>query len=287
MILMPKRMFSLPVPRKIDLLRFYLFSRISLIGRKLGVKQSQIIVCGYPRGGTSLFYNMLSTTVSETFSFTEFEKYYFYSIHKFGNIATKAPLDVLHLTDIDQLNIHKKKLYIFILVRDIREIVTSRHPLCPDRYFIGYDNSLWPQDREFTKWRYDAPGIMDIASAIAKVSGREDVHIIKYEDLVSNPDLIQRQIAFDTGLKFDAEFSTYHVRENRLAYKYSGRFSPKDSNLVLEGKSVTKKSPRWCKEENKKRILDQFTRCPELFDILVEYGYEKNRDWFNRFVQEM
>ncbi|MCW8091279.1 sulfotransferase domain-containing protein [Alteromonas sp. ASW11-130] len=249
----------------------------------VGVNQSQLIVCGYPRGGTSLLYNMLSTTLSEHFTFTSFEKYYIYLIHKLGNIASKAPLDINHLGPVDKLNVNNKSLVIIVVIRDIRDIITSRHPIYNDEYFIGYDNSYWPTNKELTKWAYVGSGVIEITNNIFKVRNRKDVTIIRYEDLVSDPDSIQSELKERYELPFEGVFSKYHEMQHKLAYKYEGKYQASDTSLVLEGSQVVNKQARWRASKFDKRIYEQFTQCPELFDILIEFGYEKDRSWFESY----
>jgi len=273
-------MFTPEVPTAMDRMRFMLTTRISRLMNLVGQKQRQLVVCGYPRSGTSLLYNMLASTLRGKFRFTEFEKYFIHHIHKLGNIATKAPLDILHIKYIDSLNIHKKNLIILVMVRDIREVITSRHPVFPDKYFIGGDFSYWPQDSEFNEWKYDAPGVIQISEAIRVASKRNDVLIVKYEDLTSNPDKVQKKLGCIYDLEFDGEFSKYNEYSSNLPYSYSGKYKPKDPTLVLEGGSVIERNKRWMDPKYKGRIVDQFEKCPELFDLLIEYGYEEDISWF-------
>lgn len=278
------RIFDIQELSVFDKFRFFITGTISKAISTFGVRQNHIIVCGFPRSGTSLLYNMMSSTIEGSYKFTDFECYFMNYIHKMGDIATKAPLDVLHLEYIDELNIHKKDIFIFILIRDLREIITSRHPVVPDRYFIGYDHSWWPQDSDFKMWSYDAPGVIDIANAIRCASKMHNSVIIKYEDLVKNPDRIQKKITNKFGVKFGHEFSRYHENKTKLAYRYEGKAAAKDKSLVLEGGEVVNKNKRWMMIEHRERIVEQFSRCPELFDLLIEYGYEVNNDWYNELL---
>ncbi len=274
-------MFVPPESSHLDKLRFRLTSSFSSVMRFAGLQQKHLVVCGYPRSGTSLVYNMLAHGLRHEFKFTEFEKYFMYYLHKLGNIATKAPLDVMHLNFIDELNINKKQLIIIILVRDFREIVTSRHPIYPDEYFIGYDYSYWPVSKDFSKWEYCAPGIIPISRKIRDVMGREDVLVVKYEDLVRNPDVAQKKIAEKFGLHFTGLFSEYEKSSSRHPYRYEGKYSPQDKALVLEGGGVKIKEARWIKKEHRARVIDQFEKCPDLFELLVNHGYEKDDSWFD------
>jgi len=277
-------MLSVENPSSVDKIRFMLTTNLSGVMQSLGYRQQQLVVCGYPRSGTSLLYNMLASTLRGRFTFTEFENYFIHHIHKLGSIATKSPLDILHIKFIDDLNIHDKKLIILVMIRDIREVITSRHPIFPDNYFIGHDFSYWPQDSKFDKWKYDAPGVMQISNEIRDASKRDDVLLIKYEDLTSAPDMIQNTIEQRYGLKFSGVFSKYDKKSKSLPYRYSGKYEARDPSLVLEGGGVIKREKRWMNPEHRARIVDQFEKCPELFDLLVEYGYENDSSWYKCMI---
>lgn len=265
----------------IQRIRFRVTSVGSLLLKKAGVRQHQLIVCGYPRGGTSLLYNMLASTLSTNFKFTEFEKYFIHLLHKLGNIASKAPLDIINLEYLDRLNIHKKEIALIVVIRDIREVITSKHPIYPDDYFIGFDGSYWPQDEGLNSWSCDAPGVLEVTEKIREAMGRDDVLVVRYEDLVSDPDRIQSLIKDKFNYDFSLPFSQYHMAKDKHSYKYEGKYKPKDSSLVLEGKPVLVKEDKWRQNNNLARVKEQFEQCDELFSILIEFGYETDRKWFD------
>lgn len=254
-----------------------------LLNTALGIKHKQLVICGYPRSGTSLLYNMISSTLPG-FKFESFENYYIYRIHRVGNIATKAPMDIFHVRDIDSYNTNKKKMIILVLIRDIRDIITSKHPMIPNEFFIGHDHSWWPQDPSFEEWKYDAPGVIDIYKEINAIKSRPDVHLVRYEELVNAPHTVQSTISSKYDLHFSGPFIEYHKSADKHAYKYEGRTAPKDHSLVREGKKITQdRVSKWLRDPAlKDRVRNQFNECEELFDILIDYGYETDRDWINK-----
>lgn len=255
--------------------------KLSLIAKACGLEQSHIIICGFPRSGTSLLYNMMSATLCG-YKFTEFEKYSIHYLHKLGNYITKAPMDVLHVKYLDSLNSNGKKLVVLLVVRDIRDIITSRHPIFTDEFFIGYDHSWWPQDQKFTEWGYDAPGILEIHSAMIEAIHFPYSMLVRYEDLVKHPDIVQRNIRDMFDLNFCSNFHGYHQKSEKHAYRYEGEFAAKDQSLVREGKQVTgERVARWKKDKQQvARVKQQFAMCSELFGILEYYGYETDSSWF-------
>jgi len=243
-------------------------------------KYKQLIVCGYPRSGTSLIYNMLSTSL-EGFKFNKFEILSIYRIHRLGNIATKSPMDIFNINNLLDINIHKKELIVIIMIRDIRDIITSKHPLFPDEYFIGYDHSWWPQDANFNEWDYDGEGIKAIYDEINRLSGETNVKIIRYENLIAKPDEIQEELRKEFGLCFSAKFSDFYKNQDRIAYSYKDKTAPKNANLVRENKKVDQtRKGKWKQKEHRQRIWEQFNRFPEMMNILISYGYEENENWY-------
>lgn len=274
-----------PKPHSIvNQIRFFVTRKVSAILKLFGYQQQQLIICGYPRSGTSLLYNMMSTTLKTNFEFLEFEKYFMYTLHKMGNIASKAPLDINHIEYLDSLNIHRKRLVFIVVIRDIRDILISRHPNNPEMFFIGYDHSFWHNYDAIDSWSYVAPGIIDISKKVRLAQLKPYTFTVKYEDLVSDPDDVQRQLEVFSNYTFELAFSQYHTKQDKMAYRYSGRYEAKDKSLVLEGTKVQSRVAKWKDPKYRERIIEQFTCCPELLDLLIEYGYEDNKDWFSELL---
>ena len=98
-------------------------------------------------------------------------------------------------------------------------------------------------------------------------------------------DADRRQVAAETGLDFAYPFSSFHDRRARIAYRYEGRFAPRDQSLVREDAAVDPtRSGKWAAPEHRERLIDQFERFPALFDILQHYGYSSDRSWFERLM---
>lgn len=253
-----------------------------------GYKDRQIVICGYPRSGTSLLYNMISANI-DNFICEEFEIQASRRLHRSGNYVTKYPLDVLDLDEIYEKNILNKDIFVIIVTRDIRDVITSRHPNLPDQYFIGFKHSWWPQNKEFTEWKYDAPGIEAIYQAIKKSRAMQDGNVIevRYEDIVSDPDNVQSMLEKFLHVKFAGKFSEFHKMRKRHAYNYAGRYQAKDETLVRENKEVDlSRLAKWRRAEYRDILVDQFTKYPKLLEILIDEGYETDKSWFNRFLNQ-
>ena len=250
-----------------------------------GERYVQLVVCGYPRSGTSLLYNMLSTSLIG-FRFEPFELSAIYRMHRLGSIASKFPLDVFNVPRLPEMNPHDKRLCVVGVVRDPRDLITSRHPMLPDRYFIGYEHSWWPQDEAFERWKYDGPGIVDVFEALQALGKQTEIpfHEVRYEDLVTDPNAVQDQLANRFSFDFSSRFSDFHLWQGKLAYRYSGRTRAKDESLVREDRPAdVSRAGKWMQPEHRDRLREQFESCPKLFEILRTYGYEPDDDWFDAY----
>ncbi|MBT8112277.1 MAG: hypothetical protein KJO47_01240 [Gammaproteobacteria bacterium] len=195
-------------------------------------------------------------------------------------------MDVLELDKMDSINKYNKEIYALILTRDVRDVITSRHPNLPDEYFIGYENSWWPKNKEFTEWGYTAAGIGEIHKAIQNCEQVNGIKVIKikYEDLVTKVDEVQARLEQFIDLKFSRQFKNYYNNKSRLAYRYEGRYKAKDKTLVMEDRPITlSRTGKWRDKKHAERVFDQFSSHPELFDILVADGYEEDNAWYEDY----
>lgn len=238
--------------------------------------ERHIITAGYGRAGTTLFYNMLRHTLKGDFNLPEKEVPAAQWIRKPGNYATKRPLDIFDIPKILKINAGRKKVDLIISLRDPRDILTSFHKSVPDDYFVSADFCYFaPEGRVPTK---TAPGILQTQHAIATIamSGLfpQGVFLLKYEDLIDNPELVKNKLAEGLNLRFEGKFSDFHKQA-----------IPQDLQRALNGVRPVERTaaPKWQKPEHRERIIDQFTRFPELHDVLIALGYEEDASWFEEF----
>ena len=248
----------------------------------------QIVVCGYPRGGTSLLYNMLSSSL-RGFVFDEFEVSARDSIEKYENHASKDPMDVLRVAELVEHNVYEKEIHVIVLIRDVRDLVTSIHPNVPDRYFMGYTERWSPQGEYPYTLVQTTRGVRACFEAIEQLRSTPDVNlnIVKYESLVSDPDNVQGELATALDVGFEHPFSQFHMRPEKHAYRYEGKTRAKDPGRVRENSAADRsRVQRWRRPEHAGRIRTEFAAHPELFAILRHYGYETDDGWFAAYRTE-
>lgn len=261
----------------------FLFRRV-IFGSEI---DTHIVICGYPRSGTSLLYNMIGSSL-DGYKCEPFEVRFVNRLHKIGNYITKRPMDIFDIADIEKYNKFGKRFKVVICIRDIRDILTSKHPSIPDEYFIGFENSWWPQNKEFSQWVYNAPGIRDIFHEIEKYKKNNiDFILVKYEDLILDLSKVQNDLETYLDVRFQADFSDFHKNKEKHPYNYEGKVQAKDMGMVRENAAVdTSRLNKWKQDVFRERINQQFESYPELFNYLTIYGYEKDNHWYDDFLEE-
>ncbi|MCP3915442.1 MAG: sulfotransferase domain-containing protein [bacterium] len=248
----------------------------SALGRP---RKTQIVICGFPRSGTSLLYNMLAATLP-SFAHDDFEHSCLGYVREWRDTLSKRPLDVFKIEDLVRRNRLGKRLVVIVTIRDPRDVLTSRHPRVPDDYFIGWSACYrvdGPQGPELAH-----PGIGAIAKQIEALGNTPGIDLlrVRYEDLVADPGQVQARLERDAGLRFVGSFADFH-RADRLAYRYDGERAALEPALVREDKPVDRsRAGKWRAPEHAPRIRDEFTRHPELFSLLARYGYEQDEGWY-------
>lgn len=252
------------------------------IRRLLLPRKRQIVICGYPRGGTSLLYNMVSSTIAG-FVCEEFERTCLETIRANENGVSKRPLDVFVVHKLPRSNVHRKRLAVIVVIRDIRDVITSVHPNVPHDHFIGYEASYEVGATYPYSPALHYPGVGEYHETIQQILQNPDIDtiLVRYEDLVDDPDGVQRVLAGRLGCRFRRRFSEFHLHSARHAYKYEGSRKAVDPSLVRENQAVSgARVGKWRSPRHAQRIRQEFSAHPELFDILQADGYEKDNAWF-------
>ena len=258
------------------------------VRRRLGLRRDrQLVVCGFPRGGTSLLYNMLSATLP-AFRFAAFEEAAGETLLAPGDRASKWPMDVLRLPKTVAANAAglRKDLLAVVVVRDLRDVITSVHPNAPDRYFCGYADRWSPRgaSKPYTLVSTDQ-GVAAVHAGIEAASALDGVTVarVDYEALIADADAVQGDLAAALGLRFDGRFSGYAARQERHAFRYAGANAPVDAARgARENAAVDPaRTGRWRRPEHAARLVEQFTAHPELFGLLRHYGHAADDAWFD------
>ncbi|SDI77610.1 hypothetical protein [Alloyangia pacifica] len=239
--------------------------------------ERHIVIAGQSRSGSTLFYNMLRNTL-QGFGMFDTERPAAGVLHLPGNQCTKRPFDVFDLPRIMQANQGRKRIDLICMLRDPRDILTSRHKAVPDDYFVGADKCYFvPEGRTPT---FTAPGLLPVHEASMRISGSglfpQGVFFLKYEDLVTEPEAVQQMLSEGLGLTFNGRFSDFHK-----ASIPTGLQGPLNGIRAID----VSRQRKWQAPEHRARIIEQFSRFPVLHDILYQLGYEEDRTWFDALLR--
>lgn len=167
---------------------------------------------------------------------------------------TKYPRDVLCMGPLLPV---MPNLYVVYMIRDPRDIITSRHRAAPDRYWSGL--SIWHAWVRFGRRLRRHPRVLTV----------------RYEDFVTDPDRTQRQIAETMPfLRERASFSRYHLVAR-----------PSEDSVEALGE-VRPISPvgvgHW--RRHLPRVKGQIAAHGSITRDLVDFGYERDGAWLHELA---
>lgn len=218
--------------------------------------EKPVVICGFPRSGSTLFYNALRSTVTN-YRFFDKEQQAL-QIPKKYNFVSKRPKDCYNVKEIKE----KFNPYFIFMVRDPRDVITSVHAHSEGQYKVGAEYSLKTGKKGVCG---KTEGMLSYWKALKNMP--EYTIFIYYEELVTDPDKVQNDLK--KIFKYNGKFTDFHTKQipPRLAHPLNGVRPISDSNIG-----------RWVNHQ--KRVKDQFTKYPSMFKMLIELGYEKDTEWF-------
>lgn len=145
------------------------------------------------------------------------------------------------------------------MIRDPRDIVSSKHKKRPDRYWASL--KFW---KTYSKM-------------MEKLKKHPRFITIRYERFVTHPDKIQQKICQNIPfLKKETPFSEYHLNAN----------VSKASKNALGGVRPIRPTSVGKWKDHKERIAGQMKLHGDLTEDLVKYGYEKDASW-KKFLNDV
>lgn len=207
-----------------------------------------IALCGFCRSGSTLLYNMLRATVVN-YEFFNRERP-LRQCEETTAVVSKRPLDIFSPSTRQRI----------IMIRDPRAIMTSVHWRDRKRYFVDAQKTI-----------DDTPGIIEQWRAIEKLLRRSRHILVRYEDLVATPSAIQQQLGQSLGFEYRGKFEDFHKSNH-----------PERLTKTLNGIRPVDAGHDW--RPHRLRIESQFNSYPELFQILVEMGYESDFVWWDNYA---
>jgi len=232
----------------------------------------KVLCTGAPRSGTSMV-NLIMT--------------YFYDLKVFMNgtpnnlweeadlFTTQQRTDGLIWNDYIQPKKHPtdfadegiKVIYIY---RDGRDCLISKRRGYGEQYWYG------PEIEEVDKWIKSSEVMVDVIK-----NGYENIHVIKYEDLVENHVEEIRKIEDFLGLKIDNRYTDFYKDfKDYENMSVDGAIGTEHTEL----RPIEPNSGNWKKEKHKERMLEILTYTDDLEKVLIDLGYEENNNWVNELI---
>lgn len=204
----------------------------------------QITICGIPCSGTKLLNHMVHAALHD-WDYTPQERSFRTAKGNAPGLITKLPSDLFSFGEIA----NNDSIAGLITCRDPLLVLTSKHR--SDDYWVSAAEIGNGQPapirwyKEIVDWQHSG------------------ACIIKYEDLVTEPDLVQLDIGATFDIEWKDRFSDY------IHFPMPTKFA--HLNVVRPLK------PRQLTVEDLPHLGQQLAQCPELIEIREELGYESLR----------
>ncbi len=219
--------------------------------------KKHILICGFPRSGTTLLQMMLENGIPKSRYFgREFSGWRAatYAWRNHDIVISKMPHDLFRLDSLRCFYaMRPAKLKIILTLRDPRDVLTSQRKTGgPEGYVVSPE-----------RWR-------SYYVALLKQIDQPDATLIRYEDLVSQPDSVQERIESFTGEKMAISFCQFHTvdRPDFQTNTLNG-LRPVEASLV----------GRWSVPEHHTYLQKVLGELPELPEALIKLGYEPDMKW--------
>jgi hypothetical protein len=223
--------------------------------------QMHILICGFPRSGTTMLQMMLENALPQARRFGREVGGWRAATFSWRNhplLISKVPHDVFRLQSLRNFYARRQaKLKIILTVRDPRDVLTSQRNVGgPAGYVVSSD-----------RW-------CDYYEAFLRHRREPDVLEVRYENLVCNVESEQSRIEGFLDLKMTVPFREFHQVER-----------PDFDTSTLNGLRPIEQSllARWVQPQHRQRIEQVLAELPQLPQAVMEFGYETVMGWIERW----
>jgi len=237
-----------------------------LVGRQL---DTHIVICGFPRTGTTLLQLLIESCVEDICSFVgEVEAGWACrnANRRHRWMVTKRPDDISEIDRLrDWYRDHPGRLAALLPIRDPRDVLTSTHAGYPPSRGYYCEPERWSA----------------VHRRVRNLEGDADVTTLRYEDLVRCPQQVQDLLDERLGLERIARFEDYESFAETKAHTLHdidlgalGGIRPIDDQAV----------DRWEQPEHRDRLVAMLRVLPELPEAVRHWGYASDDGWVERLV---
>ena len=214
------------------------------------MQRIHIVGCG-PRSGTTLMAEMMIACFEIDLHTQHEDSIYARPTCKANIFLTKLPRDILVAGPMLQVT---PNLHVIYMLRDPRDMITSKHKKDPDRYWASL--RYWK-----TYTRYGR-----------KLQNHPRFITLRYEDLVMQPDQVQASLMQRMPfLKKRGPFSRYHEFAQPSKDSLDAMLGMRPVSSVSIG--------NWRK--HLPRVVGQLQIHGTISQDLITYGYETDETWLN------
>ena len=240
----------------------------------------KILCSGAPRSGTSML-NLLMSYFKDLRVFmngtpeTLWENYDLFTTQQRpdGLVWNDFMPKKRHLTEFADEGI--KVIYIY---RDGRDAIISKRKNFGITGVFG-DKNYWygPELFHVEKWFRSIEVMSDVINF-----GYDNIHVVKYEDLVENHVKEIKKIENFLDLKIDKNYvNFYKDHKNEKNMSTEGAIGAEYAGL----RPIEPNSGNWKKEKHKDRLLDVLSNYDDLEELLIDVGYESDKSWINEVIE--
>jgi hypothetical protein len=227
--------------------------------------QKHILICGFPRSGTTLLQLMLENAIPQARRFgreTGGWRAATYCWRNHAKAITKVPHDIFRLAPLR--NFYGKRgveLKVILMLRDPRDVLTSRRKTGgPKGYVVSSER--WRLYYESFKRHQNDP----------------DVIVVRYEDLVAEVEREQKRLEDFTGETMAVPFSRFNQVER-----------PDFDTSTLNGLRPIEQTliARWAAPDHDDRIRQVLSELPELPQALIDLNYAPDTSWIDAHARSL
>lgn len=176
-------------------------------------------------------------------------------------MITKLPRDIFEIDAIRSFYRQRPDiLRCIITIRDPRSVLTSRHVNDSAEYYVDFGR--W--QRTYDHYR--------------KQRDRCDVATVRYEDVLTQIDLVEQQLCDFVGWKLSAPFRDYYDRASQQTLQDQVQLNLNGLRPLEPDRAAS-----WMAEKHAARIRAILKEIPQMPRYLLEMGYETDDSWTGRY----
>ncbi len=243
-------------------------------------KPRHVIITGPSRSGKTVLYNLLRATISQNCLFPKQETAALNTIQYFSRlVVSERSLDLMDYHNILQKLGKIRSIKFIILIRDPQELLCQKKDFFANQYWHGYDYQLHTPGRKYVS--FSDPGIITFFRKIEELcqANKENIMLVRFEELINNPQKIQQQISSFCSISFNLGFDM--VRADDMPNDYQTNEIKNFKSLKdIQVSSLTN-------DAHINRVLLQLQLCPELEKTITAFGYNLETKRNNTLVKNI